>query len=586
MTKGNQDDDFVFLQKDEVSQLKDEALNAIRFGNNDLDRQFKRDIEFISLAIVQCGQSVQDKMKADSLLKSMLLLFFGQVCYRHIEDQRFYAFDTLSDTIKKNSTLACFPIAALLLHGSRVLIEFPSEIASQLMDWFITDKSSWRYLATHGISALAEAEVINNHPKNTSMARPVHKRLKEDKVSGAYAAINLLSNSITSLMSNAYFSASTLAYVQDKLDSAEHYGIDLALGGVNNRHFFSKKIIRNDGKNGHLYINFYQGFAQKKHAGLLLGIEQSAPGKPDQYGGKHDLSVSHKAYSASGGDFFCKKPSVLAIYQEDYRGLTVLPFANYYDSLWNFITEETFTLIKANFKQCKYLLSVLRKEGSLLFIKHLLSSSGGANQKDFDRLFNDYFQAHSHVKEAVNAEKATKQKCAIELKYLREKKIKPKKSNKHLLVNRAHYFMQAVTSQMGWSADKSQKRKILLGLQETTQINEMNTEQLIFLLKNFIGVCLMNRYYFKGETHTAKACLTCLSLPYYQSLAALLKMGSKVQYRNLLDLVSDGKKRKKYFTSARYKRNLYRFYQEAEARKNQLADTTFSIATQQIIYTP
>lgn len=652
MPMGNQDDSFVFLQEEDVSQSKHEALDNIRFGNNSLDKQFKRDIELMSLAIVQCGQSEQNKIKADILLKSMLLLFFGQVCYRHSSDQRFYPFSTLNAYFKKNSRLTHFPIAALLLHGSRVLIEFPFGIAGPLMDWLIIDKSSWRYLATHGISALTKAEWVDKNSKATLANYPIYKYLKEEKVNGTQAAINFVSNSISGLMTSNYFGFAKHP-LQDKLDTAEHYGIDLALGGVGNQHFASKKIIKNDGEHGHLYINFYQGLAQKKHSGLLLGIEQSAPGKPDQYGGMHDLSVSDKTYSASGGDFFCKKPSLLEIYQQDYQGLTALPIANYYDSLWNFITHDTFVLIKTNFEKCKSLLSLLAKEKSHAFITHLLAASGGAKQEDFDGLFDRYFQEIPHLKtnpplsakdklktlqqhiqslkienqrleamvktdfsemkaelqldknriseqfkELITLRKQLQnlaiennnfeknfQELATELIQLRQQQTKLQNDNKILLINLVQSFMQCVINQMGWLSAKSQKKKILLALQQKTQIGEISVGQLTNILKNFIGVSLMNRYYSKGVTHSAKACLTLLSFPRYQSLTALLEMDNTIRYQDLLGLVSDTKIKKEYFTSAKYKKNLYRFYQEQGSR-NQLDEDKLNLAMQRIVYAP
>lgn len=654
MTRDNQEDSFDFLQEDEVSKSKQEVLNTIRFGNNSLDKQFKRDIELMSLAIVQCGPSEQDKMKADSLLKATLLPFSGQNYYRHKSDQRLYPFNTL-DPYLQHSLLKHFPIAAILLHGSRILIEFPSGIAREFVDWFIIDKSSWRYLATHGISALTEPEVIPKNLKDKT-SYPVVKCLKEEKVNGAHAALNLLSNSISGLMANAYFGFSACAPLPDKMDIAEHYGIDLALGGVGNQHFASKKIIQNNGEHGHLYINFYQGLTEKKQSGLLLGIEQSAPGKPDQYGGEHDLSASDKAYSASGGDFFCKKPTLLEIYQKDYRGLTVLPFANYYDSLWNFITEETFNLIKTNFEKCKCLLGLLTKEKSLAFIKQILAAPGGANQQDFDQLFDYYFEEipqvklkvkksskvqdnlkalqqvvqrlkieNKQLKDSVNADFLNMktemqlgkntineqfqeltaireylqnlsieknnldiklQEWSVELIHLRDQEVKLQVENNKLLISLALCFMLDVILQMGWSADKSQKKKILTGLQQKTQLNEMNTEQLTFLLKNFISVSLMNRYYFKGETHTAKACLICLQLPQYNSLARLLNVGDNIQYQDLLGLVSDSEAKKEYFISAKYKKNLYRFYQKPDSKKIQLSNDKFSLAMQRIVYMP
>lgn len=619
---GKHNDDFVFLQKKELGD-DNVALNQIRFGNNSLDKQFKRDIEFISLAIVQCGSSQQDKLKADILLKSMLLLFFGQVCYRHGTDQRFYPFNTL-DAHFEHSVFKHFPIAAILMHGSRVLIEFPSDIASQLMDWLIVDKNSWRYMATHGISALPIAERIEHQSIFTT-----YKFLKEEKVSGTTAAFNLVSNSIAGLLSNPYLNFSATSSTQEKLNCAEHYGFDLALGGVGNQHFASKETIQNNGEHGHLYIYFYQDQTQKKQSGLLLGIEQSAPGKPDQYGGQHDLTVSDKEYSASGGDLFCKKPN-LERYQNEYQGLTTLPLANYYDSLWNGITKESLMLIKNSFDKCQCLLTLLPKEKALDFIRQLLTGPAGANQKDFDELFDRYFKEitpmqpklekqpleleiigikaemqrqaedikNHYSKEWVSLgnqlDKLTvkidnlvenNQKLTDEVKLQREH-IRQLQNDQHtlLLINRSHDLMQAVIKQMGWFAKHSQKRKILLALQQKTREEGMNCEQLSYLLKNFIGVSLMNRHYFNHETHSAKACLLHLNLPYYQPLARLLNLGDHIQHNNLLNLVSDNEMKKSYYISAKYKNNLYRFYQNDDTKNKQLSENTLNLATQQVIY--
>lgn len=635
MTKENQDD-FVILQEGEIVKLKREAFHNIRFGNDSLDNQFKRDIEFISLAIVNYGLSEQDKIKADMLLKSMLLLFFGNICYRHSTDQCFYPFNTLNPYFKNNTTLTHFPIAAILLHGSRALIEFPSEIANQIMDWLILDKNSWRYLATHGISTLTEVEVINNNSKDSPTDQYIYKCLKEEKVNGTQAAIHFVSDSITNLML-ACSEFSTPTHAHDKPDIIpEHYGIDLALGGVGNQHFASKKIIQNNGEHGHLYVNFYRGEAQNTHSGLLLGIEQSAPGKPDQYGGEHDLRVSEKSYSASGGDFFCKKPSLLEIYQKDYQGLSVLPFAHYYDSLWNYITKDTFALIKTNFEKCKCLLSLLSKEKALPFIKHILSSSGGAKQQDFDQLFVHYFQeipqvkmktnrqasvieefqvrhdqlqALCHEKQQAEAKALThlfsleervqsleyekeniKQETKKQVTQFQQQLLDIQKEKNRLLFNLTKCFMQAVIQHMGWRANKSQKHMIMLSLQQFDAVEiELNDDHIRNLLRNFIGVSLMNRYGLNnGQTHSARMCLHYLSLPQYRPLITLLFLKiHDINYNDLLTLIAgDEIENKQVFTSARYKKNLYCFYQEEGSRKNQIDENKLILATQQLVYAP
>lgn len=624
MTKENQDDSFIILQESEVTKLEHEALNAIRFGNNSLETQFKRDIELMSLAIVDYGHLQRDKIKAEALLKSMLFLFFGQVCYRHRLDQCFYPLNTLDAYFKSNTTLTHFPIASILLHGSRALIEFPNKIAPHIMDWLITNKNSWRYLATHGISALTEVEVIVNNFKESVTDFPIYKCLKEEKVNGTQAAINFMSDSIANLV-NACSEFSAPTQTQDKLDIPEHYGIDLALGGVDNPHFVSKKIIQNNGEHGHLYINFYQGVALQSHSGILLGIEQSAPGKPDQYGGNHDLHLSDKSYSASGGDFFCKKPSLSEIYQKEYQGLTQLPFASYYDSLWNLVTEAIFISIKTSFEKCQCLLSLLSKEKKILFIKQILSSSGGANQQDFDQLFDSYFEEVPNIKMKNNRLLNTikklrasyrqlyqeKQQAEAEalmqllrlkeqvqnLKY--EKELSQQEAKKEIIqcqqqlfdvqLNKntwlfyfAKGFMHAVIQKMGWRASYSQKQNIMLGLQQLNAAEiELTDDHIRNLLKNFISVSLMNRYAFnEGPTHSAKACVHALNLPQYQPLNRLLFFHTaKIDYNGLLTWVAGHQiAHKQIYTSAKYQKNLYRFYQREDNKKNQINENTL-IAT-------
>ncbi len=219
-------------------------------------------------------------------------------------------------------------------------------------------------------------------------------------------------------------------------------------------------------------------------------------------------------------------------------------------------------------------MSLLAKEKTLAFIKHILTASGGASQADFDGLFDNYFQEIPQVKAKINPLLCAKDKLKTlqqHIQLLKNEKlrlamseIKLQQDKQILLINLVQCFMQTVINQMGWSADKSQKKKILLVLQQKTQTDGLSAEQLTYLLKNFISVSLMNRYYFKGETHTAKACLSGLSSPQYQSLATLLKLGNNIQYQDLLDLVSGSETRKEYFTSVKYKMNLYRFYQEQD----------------------
>lgn len=394
-----------FFVDNEIARLKQEALKKIRYGNYRLDTQLKRDIELLSLAIVHGGPLESDRVKALTLLKSILFLYFGNMCYRDASDRKLHPWNHLNQYLEKDSTLNTVPIAAILLHGSRALIEFPRKIADQLIDWFIVDKMSWRYLATHSISALDKAEVWHAISKKKltgkiKVLNPALKKcLKEEKISVAQAAIKLFSNSVINFFSITVLKLfKNLINTGDEPKYTEHYGIDLALGGDGNRHFASQARIHNNGEHGHLYVNYYTAVVPKQRAGLLLGIEQSAPGKADQYGGTHDMAMSVKEYSASGGDFFCKKIRLPSWAKADYKGVRVLPLADYYDSLWNFISIDSFDLIKVSFRKCENLLGLLAPEKSLLFIKEIVSSAGSVGKEEFNQLFDHCFQEIPQVK--------------------------------------------------------------------------------------------------------------------------------------------------------------------------------------------
>lgn len=533
-------DNFVILQKNEITQMKQEVLDildTIRFGNHRLEKQCERDVELLSLALIDYGFTEHHRLKADTLLKSMLLLFFSQVYYRHSQDRRFYPLDTLNTDLKNKTTLTNFPIASILLHGSRILIEFPSEMAHEIADWLIVDQNSWRYLATHHISPLKNVEVID--PKNNPSALPFYKFLKEEKVNGAQAAFHFMSDALSSKMTTYLNFPAEDTDVFGHCDRNGHYGFDLALGGVGNLHFASQKTIQNNGEHGHLYINFYPG-EPKKHAGLLLGIEQSAPGQWDQFGSWHDFNINEKKYSASGGDFFCKRPDVLEIYQNDYQGLTILPFASYYDSLWSFISKDTWTLIKTSFEKCKAALSLLSREKKLSFIRDILTSSGGVNNDDFTRWFGAYSQEILQDDLLIQSEKQSSEVKHIQLQnQLQELAFKNEQFNKKLielqqhmtdiqtinnllLYNLAKCFMLSVIRQMGWRANNHTiRKKILKSVQEV--YFEIKKHPIRELLKSFITMHLINNQGVRYRSiYFAKACLTSLKRPQYQPLIPIL----------------------------------------------------------------
>lgn len=144
---------------------------------------------------------------------------------------------------------------------------------------------------------------------------------------------------------------------------------------------------------------------------------------------------------------------------------------------------------------------------------------------------------------------------------------------------------------MGWRANKSQKQTIMLSLQQLNAKErqlEISSDHIKNLLKNFIAVSLMNRYGLNnGQTRSARACLNYLNLPEYHPLKTLLFLNTnKMDYDDLLRLIVGAEvKNKPIFISARYKKNLYRFYQEEGNRENQFDENKLMLATQQIMYT-
>lgn len=577
-------------------------------SGGDIHTQFERDIQMLSQAIVHYGKSESDKTKARTLLKSILLLYFGDISYRDKQDKQFHSWRELN----RNSELESFPIAAILLHGSRALIEFPSEVNAQIIDWLIVNKADWRHAATHGIEPIDEET-------SKSAENSVAKHLQEIKVSLLEAGCQIAAQMLPGV-------------------TYQHYGINVALGGAGNLNPVSQQIIEPNGEHGHLYVHYHMA-KEGEYGGLLLGIEQSAPGKSDQYGGFHDPGASAKPYSASGGDFFCKKGALKSLAIDDY-----------YDSLWNFISEEEFNLIQASYKRLCVLVDLLSldsEEETINLITEIVSSSGKGDKETFDALFNRYY-----VKTALY--KADQEKFNTELRALEEKtessirKLHAEfndrlrshtrsfadgskrlmgamqrltEENKSLQQQLARYqlaenqreehvaredkvaviknlqaltstLMKNVTNNMGRFAKNSKKTVIftqLINKLDGKNANELSENDLFWMLKNFIGVAIMNRYDKKGgQTHSGKTCLNLLNDPNYKPLKILLFSQSSqtdgLQYQHLLNLLN-AVEQPLLLTSARYQRSLYNAFGLTKKNKN-IPSEQLDLVMRAFVYKP
>jgi len=201
------------------------------------------------------------------------------------------------------------PICSAISHTARIVIYLPVNMEGNFWHWFWGGettiasqklmRSQSRGAATHGLAACGARNIGLN----------VMKGARETKVKPVIGK-----------------------------QTANHYGINIALGGNGNIHPISGKGIRENGKHGHLYIAVSKNRFNGRRA-ILVGTEQSAPfdrqeakkgvfgstksivtsrgilNVPDQYGGGHGLG-GHSRFSATGGDDFSysDKPTQLGKY--------------------------------------------------------------------------------------------------------------------------------------------------------------------------------------------------------------------------------------------------------------------------------
>jgi hypothetical protein len=244
----------------------------------DHTEQFRTDVALWYGAIERPGT----QWKADLIQRVFGALFYGGLLY-----YRGGGWRNWSDTQ--------IPIAATISHTARVLVQL-GKTGTQSGDRFWTwlwgrQWPQTRMAATHGVEFPAGwGEIIK-----TGNYVQCEKRVVENK----------------------------------KGSSAQHFGVNVALGGKGMKNPFSGKEIHDNGKHGHLYFAYVPPTAERNGA-VLIACEQSAPldrydphdsgrlwgwakvvgmavsgGVPDQYGGGHGLG-GHNDYSATGGHDWTK----------------------------------------------------------------------------------------------------------------------------------------------------------------------------------------------------------------------------------------------------------------------------------------
>jgi hypothetical protein len=282
-------------------------------------QQFEMDVALWYGYLTKTGG---EQWKKDMVLRLFSLLYHGGLMV-HRERRWFPWCKVGPDQVSKGA-----PICSSISHTARVLIWLPANEEGNFFQWLWGGRdvmeSQKRGTATHGTAECGVSDISHK----------VTKGAKEIKVKPVI-----------------------------QKNPARHYGVNIALGGNDNKNPISGKGIRENGKHGHLYIAVSKTLHLGRRA-MLVSTEQSAPidrqvavqgraGKlksirvfrtlkfnklvyvPDQYGGGHGLG-GHSRFSATGGDDFSysDKPSNL----EDYgpsRG-------NYIDGMFMDLTSARF----------------------------------------------------------------------------------------------------------------------------------------------------------------------------------------------------------------------------------------------------
>lgn len=147
-----------------------------------------------------------------------------------------------------------YPLAMALSHGGRILIQLPQDPAGNTYWnwlWGATNPAPFaRKVATHSIE-------LRKHPK--PLTGNVQLYMDEE---------------------NPRFGAW----------SGQHFGMNIALGGLGNYNPISGQKVHPDGSHGHLYF-FYLPPTANKNGGILVGCETSAPG--DQAGKQQQANKSN-----------------------------------------------------------------------------------------------------------------------------------------------------------------------------------------------------------------------------------------------------------------------------------------------------
>lgn len=154
----------------------------------------------------------------------------------------------------------------------------------------------------------------------------------------------------------------------------------------------------------------------------------------------------------------------------------------------------------------------------------------------------------------------------------------------------ANSLMQHVVNNMGLFSINSKKKIIfnqLIDKLNSIKGDKLSKDALVWLLKNFISVAIMNRYDKKaGETHSAKAFINLLNDPEYGALKELLFSKQViVNYDDLFGIPFCTSKCQHLLASADYQQELYQSFGLIENKKNRINHPLDSVM-EKIVFKP
>lgn len=232
----------VLAPKDAGRQLKAGALASLQQGGNQYDAtQSEIDVALWYGAIRRPARNIDSTV----LMNIFTTLWVGRLVCKQ---------PTGGYTYWRNTG---YPLAMALSHGGRILIQLPHDAAGNTYwTWLWGGNNAQPFLrkvATHSIE-------LRKNPKPLTGNVQLYMN-EENPRMGAW--------------------------------SGQHFGVNIALGGLGNYNPLSGQRVHPDGSHGHLYF-YYLPPKANKYGGILVGCETSAPG--DQ-AGKQRQAFKATAYA-------------------------------------------------------------------------------------------------------------------------------------------------------------------------------------------------------------------------------------------------------------------------------------------------